>query len=229
MSLFTDSVFFGVTITLFTYFLGVQVKKKLKLAIFNPLLISIILIILFLAGTGMPYRIYSEGADIITYLITPATVCLALPMYDQMDALKKNAAGVICGILSGCVTSALCIFVCYLVFHFRDKIYITLLPKSITTAIGIGLSEELGGYTTITVLSIIITGIFGNMIAEGFLKLIRVTDPVAKGIAIGTSAHVMGTAKAMELGETEGAMSSLSIAVAGIITVIVAPLFAMLV
>lgn len=228
MSIFTDSMFFGVSITLFTYFIGVWVKSKLKLAIFNPLLISIILIILFLAGSGIPYENYSEGADIISYMITPATVCLALPMYDQMEALKKNAAGVVCGILSGCLTSALCILGCTLTFHFNHQIYITLLPKSITTAIGISLSEEMGGIATVTVLSIIITGIFGNMIAESFLKLIRVTDPVAKGIAIGTSAHVMGTAKAMELGETEGAMSSLSIAVAGVVTVVVAPLFAMI-
>ncbi|MCR5640644.1 MAG: LrgB family protein [Lachnospiraceae bacterium] len=228
MSLFTQSMFFGVTITLFTYFLGVWIKSKLKLAIFNPLLISIILIILFLAGSGIDYQVYSDGADYISYLITPATVCLALPMYDQMEALKKNAAGVVCGILSGCLTSALCILACSLIFQFNHQIYITLLPKSITTAIGIGLSEEMGGIATVTVLSIIITGIFGNMIAEGFLKLIRVTDPVAKGIAIGTSAHVMGTAKAMELGETEGAMSSLSIAVAGVVTVVVAPLFSML-
>jgi len=227
MSIFTESMFFGVTITLFTYFLGVWIKSKLKLAIFNPLLLSIIFIILFLAGTGIDYDIYSEGADYISYLITPATVCLALPMYDQMEALKKNAAGVVCGILSGCLTSALCILVCSLAFQFNHQIYITLLPKSITTAIGIGLSEEMGGIATVTVLSIIITGIFGNMIAESFLKFIRVTDPVAKGIAIGTSAHVMGTAKAMELGETEGAMSSLSIAVAGVVTVVVAPLFSM--
>ncbi|MBP5266136.1 MAG: LrgB family protein [Lachnospiraceae bacterium] len=228
MSIFTDSMFFGVSITLFTYFLGVWIKSKCKLAIFNPLLISIILIILFLAGSGIPYENYSEGADLVSYMITPATVCLALPMYDQMEALKKNAAGVVCGILSGCLTSALCILGCALVFHFNHQIYVTLLPKSITTAIGIGLSEEMGGIATVTVLSIIITGIFGNMIAESFLKFIRVTDPVAKGIAIGTSAHVMGTAKAMELGETEGAMSSLSIAVAGVVTVIVAPLFAMI-
>ena len=228
MSIFIESMFFGVSITLFTYFIGVWVKSKLKLAIFNPLLISIILVILFLAGSGIPYENYSEGADIISYMITPATVCLALPMYDQMEALKKNAAGVVCGILSGCLTSALCILGCTLAFHFNHQIYITLLPKSITTAIGISLSEEMGGIATVTVLSIIITGIFGNMIAESFLKLIRVTDSVAKGIAIGTSAHVMGTAKAMELGETEGAMSSLSIAVAGVVTVVVAPLFAMI-
>jgi predicted murein hydrolase (TIGR00659 family) len=228
MSLFNESIFFGVSLTLFTYFLGVWVKNKLKLAIFNPLLIAMILIILFLAGTGMEYSVYSEGANLISYMITPATVCLALPMYDQMEALKKNAAGVICGIISGCITSGLCVLACTVVFHFNHQIYLTLLPKSITTAIGIGLSEEMGGITTVTVLSIIITGIMGNMIAEGFLKLIRVTDPVAKGIAIGTSAHVMGTAKAMELGETEGAMSSLSIAVAGVMTVVIAPLFAML-
>lgn len=226
MEVLESSVFFGVTITLITYAIGVLIKKKLKIAIFNPLLISIALIIIFLAFTGIDYQSYSEGADFISYLLTPATVCLAVPMYEQMDSLKKNGLAIMAGILSGTITSMLCVLACTTIFKLNHETYVTLLPKSITTAIGIGVSEEMGGVITITIVAIIVTGIFGNMFAELICKLFKIQHPIAKGVAIGTSSHAMGTSKAMELGEVEGAISSLSLAVAGILTVILAPLFA---
>lgn len=226
MEVLESSVFFGVTITLITYAIGVLIKKKLKIAIFNPLLISIALIIIFLAFTGIDYQSYSEGADFISYLLTPATVCLAVPMYEQMDSLKKNGLAIMAGILSGTITSMLCVLACTAIFKLNHETYVTLLPKSITTAIGIGVSEEMGGVITITIVAIIVTGIFGNMFAEFICKLFKIQHPIAKGVAIGTSSHAMGTSKAMELGEVEGAISSLSLAVAGILTVILAPLFA---
>jgi len=226
MEVLESSVFFGVTITLITYAIGVLIKKKLKIAIFNPLLISIALIIIFLAFTGIDYQSYSEGADFISYLLTPATVCLAVPMYEQMDSLKKNGLAIMAGILSGTITSMLCVLACTAIFKLNHETYVTLLPKSITTAIGIGVSEEMGGVITITIVAIIVTGIFGNMFAELICKLFKIQHPIAKGVAIGTSSHAMGTSKAMELGEVEGAISSLSLAVAGILTVILAPFFA---
>lgn len=226
MEVLESSVFFGVTITLITYAIGVLIKKKLKIAIFNPLLISIALIIIFLAFTGIDYQSYSEGADFISYLLTPATVCLAVPMYEQMDSLKKNGLAIMAGILSGTITSMLCVLACTAIFKLNHETYVTLLPKSITTAIGIGVSEEMGGVITITIVAIIVTGIFGNMFAELICKLFKIQHPIAKGVAIGTSSHAMGTSKAMELGEVEGAISSLSLAVTGILTVILAPLFA---
>ena len=221
-----SSVFFGVTITLITYAIGVLIKRKLKIAIFNPLLISIALIIVFLAFTGIDYNSYAEGADFISYLLTPATVCLAVPMYEQMDSLKKNGLAIIAGILSGTITSMLCVLACTAIFKLNHETYVTLLPKSITTAIGIGVSEEMGGVITITIVAIIVTGIFGNMFAEFICKIFKISHPIAKGVAIGTSSHAMGTSKAMEIGEVEGAISSLSLAVAGILTVMLAPLFA---
>ena len=228
MTVLENSMFFGVTLTLCAYAIGAWLKKKFKLAIFNPLLISIILIIIFLAVSGMDYDTYNEGAEFVSYLLTPATVCLAVPMYDQMEALKKNAYAIIAGILSGTVTSMICVLACSLIFHFNHETYVTLLPKSITTAIGIGVTEEMGGVATITIAAIIITGILGNIIAEFVCKIFRIKHPVAKGIAIGTASHAMGTAKAMEIGYTEGAMSSLSIAVAGVLTVVLAPIFSFL-
>lgn len=226
MEMLESSVFFGVTITLITYAIGVLIKRKLKIAIFNPLLISIALIIVFLAFTGIDYNSYAEGADFISYLLTPATVCLAVPMYEQMDSLKKNGLAIIAGILSGTITSMLCVLACTAIFKLNHETYVTLLPKSITTAIGIGVSEEMGGVITITIVAIIVTGIFGNMFAEFICKIFKISHPIAKGVAIGTSSHAMGTSKAMEIGEVEGAISSLSLAVAGILTVMLAPIFA---
>ena len=224
-SFFTDSVFMGVVISLLTYELGLWIKKKVKFAIFNPLLISVIAVMVFLVVFHVDYSVYAEGAKYISYLLTPATVCLAVPLYEQFELLKKNVKAVIAGIVSGVFTSATCILVLAILAHFDHQQYVTMLPKSITTAIGMGVSEELGGYVTITVAVIIITGIFGYISADVVLKLFHIEEPIAKGVAIGSASHAVGTAKAMELGEIEGAMSSLSIAVAGILTVVVAMIY----
>ena len=224
--LLTNSVFFGVMVSILTYELGMFLKRKLKLAIFNPLLISIAAVIVCLLAFNIDYDSYNAGAKYISYLLTPATVCLAVPLYEQVELLKKNAKAIFAGILSGVLTSILCVLAGCVIFGLSHEQYVTLLPKSITTAIGMGVSEELGGRGTITVAVIIITGVFGNMMAEFVCKVFRIQEPVAKGIAIGSAAHAVGTAKAMEMGDIEGAMSSLSIAVAGLMTVVAAPLFA---
>lgn len=221
-----NSVFFGVFISIITYEVGVLIKKKLKLAIFNPLLISIALIIVLLLAFHIKYNVYESGAQYLSYFLTPATVALAVPLYEQIEPLKKNWKAIVAGILSGALTSALCVLAVALIFQLDNKQYVTLLPKSITTAIGMGLSEELGGIVTITVAVIVVTGVIGNMFAESICKLFHITDPVAKGIGIGSASHAMGTAKAMEMGEIEGAMSSLSIAVSGLLTVVVSIIFA---
>ena len=225
-SFLENSVFFGVFISIITYEIGVLIKKKLKLAIFNPLLISIALIIVFLLVFHIDYNVYESGAQYLSYFLTPATVALAVPLYEQIELLKKNWKAIVAGILSGALTSALCVLAVALLCQLDHKQYVTLLPKSITTAIGMGLSEELGGIVTITVAVIVVTGVIGNMFAESICKLFHITDPVAKGIGIGSASHAMGTAKAMEMGDIEGAMSSLSIAVSGLLTVVVSIIFA---
>ena len=146
-----DSVFFGVAISILAYELGVFLKKKLKLAVFNPLLISIVAVIVFLVAFHIPYESYNEGAKYLSYLLTPATVCLAIPLYEQFELLKQNVAAIFAGLISGVLTSVICVLVLSLLFHFDHAQYVTLLPKSITTAIGMGISDELGGYVTITV------------------------------------------------------------------------------
>lgn len=222
----TDSVFFGAMISLAAYEAGLLIKKKLKLAILNPLLIATICVMAVLLLCNIDYPHYNEGAKYISYLLTPATVCLAVPLYQQLELLRKNWKAVIGGITAGVLASLLSVFLLSMLFSLTHEQYVTLLPKSITTAIGMGVSEELGGITTITVAVIIITGILGNVIAEFVCKIFRIEEPIAKGLALGTASHAIGTAKAMELGEAEGAMSSLAIAVAGLMTVIGASVFA---
>lgn len=223
---FETSVFAGVTVSLIAYFVGMFLKKKLKLAIFNPLLVSIIFTIIVLVISKVDYKVYNEGAKYLSWFLTPATVCLAIPLYEQWQLLKKNYKAVIVGITSGVLTSLLTVFVLSLVMNLDHAQYVTLLPKSITTAIGMGLSEELGGYVTITVAVIVITGVLGNIFGEVICKLFRIEEPIAKGLALGSASHAIGTAKAMEMGEIEGAMGSLSIAVAGILTVVFSSAFA---
>lgn len=227
MSEFTEtSMFAGVTVSLLAYIIGALLKKKFKLAIFNPLLISIVLTIIMLVIADIDYDVYAQGADYLSWFLTPATVCLAIPLYEQWELLKHNVKAVMLGITAGVLASLTTVLVLSLIMHLSHEEYVTLLPKSITTAIGMGVSEELGGYVTITVAVIIVTGVIGNIFGELICKIFRITEPISKGIAFGSASHAIGTAKAMELGDVEGAMSSHSIAVSGILTVVGASIFA---
>ena len=221
------SATFGVVLSLVCYYIGVLLKKKFNSGLMNPLLISIILVIIILLTLKIDYADFNSSAKYLSWLLTPATVSLAIPLYMELDRLKKNIKAIMISIFVGTVTSLAVILMFAFIFHFSHAQYVTFLPKSITTAIGMGISEEMGGIVPITVAAIIVTGILGNIIGESVLKLCKVTDPIAKGLAMGTSAHAIGTAKAMEMGEVEGAMSSLAIVTAGIITVIGANLFGM--
>lgn len=221
----THSVFFGAFISLLFYEFGLTLKRRFKKAIFNPLLIAIVLTIAVLVIFGIDYDVYYSGAKYLSYLLTPATVCLAIPLYEQFELLKKNAAAVLAGIISGIITSLVLVLVFALVFRLSHAEYVTFLPKSITSAIGMAVSEQLGGYVPVTVAVIIISGLLGNITAESACRLFRINDPIAKGVAIGSSSHAIGTAKAIEMGEVEGAMGGLSIAVSGILTVFAAALF----
>ena len=227
--LFESSMFAGVTISLLAYLTGTVLKKKLKLPIFNPLLVSIILTMIVLVVADVDYDIYNKGASYLSWLLTPATVCLAIPLYEQWNLLKKYYQAVILGIVAGVLTSLTTVFVLAKLMGLDHKEYVTLLPKSITTAIGMGVSEELGGYVTITVAVIVVTGVFGNIFGELICKIFKITHPISKGLAFGSSSHAIGTAKAIELGEVEGAMSGLAIAVTGIMTVILATTYANLI
>ncbi len=224
--LLCNSLFFGAAISIITYQIGLVLRKKLKLALFNPIFISATLVIVILVVADIDYAGYYQGAKYLDYLLTPATVCFAIPLYEQLSVLKKHAKAVLVGIITGVLTSAVGVLCCVLLFRLDYTMYATLLPKSITSAIGMAQSEILGGIAPLTVAIIIVTGVFGNMIAETVCRIFRITEPVAKGVAIGTSSHAAGTTKAMEMGETEGAVSSLSVVVAGLVTIVVAAIFA---
>lgn len=224
----TQSVFFGSFLSLAAYEIGLACRRKWKLALLNPLLIATVIVVGLLAALKIPYGVYYSGAKYVSFLLTPATVCLAIPLYEQISLLKKNAAAILAGILSGVLTSLVLVLLFAAAFRFTHEEYVTFLPKSITTAIGMGVSEQLGGNVSITVVVIIVTGVLGNILAEPLCRLCRITNPVARGVGIGSASHAIGTARAMELGQVEGAMSGLSIAVSGILTVLAAAVFGML-
>lgn len=223
-----NSVFFGVLVSLGSYGIGMWLKRKTGLSLMNPLFVAITLVICILLLFNIDYPTYKRGADVISYMLTPATICLAVPLYQQVEHLKKNYKAVLAGVTSGVLSSLVSILILAMLFHLDHATYVTFLPKSITTAIGIGVSEELGGCVAVTVVVIIVTGVIGNIFAEKFLRLIKIEEPIAKGIAIGSASHAVGTSKAMEMGAVEGSMSSLSIVVCGIMTVIGASIFAMI-
>ena len=225
-NLLETSLFAGVSISLVSYMIGLALKKKFKLGIFNPLLISIIFTIVILVCANVDYETYNKCAVYLSWFLTPATVCLAIPLYEQWQLLKRNFKAVILGISAGVLTSLCTVLILAKLMKMTHREYVTLLPKSITTAIGMGVSEELGGYVTITVAVIVVTGVLGNIFGELICKIFKITEPISKGLALGASSHAIGTAKAIEMGEIEGAMSSLAIAVTGILTVVLASVFA---
>ena len=219
-ALFEASSYIGVVLSLLAYFIGLALKKHFRSSFLNPLLIAIVLVIIFLLFGKIDYDTYNASAKVLSWLLTPATVALAIPLYQQLDKLLKYRRAILVSILAGCLTSLTSVLLFALAFRFTHSQYVTFLPKSITTAIGMALSEEMGGNTAITVAIIILTGILGNVVAETLSKLFHIDDPVARGLAIGTCSHAIGTSKAYEIGEIEGAMSSLAIALSGIFTVI---------
>ncbi len=224
--LLSGSAYFGVTLSLAAYAVGLRLKKRIRKPFVNPLMISIILVIGCLLLLKVDYAVYKEGAQYLSFLLTPATVCLAIPLYQQLELLKKNWKAVIGGIAAGVLSSLVSVLALSVIFALTHEQYVSLLPKSITTAIGMGVSEELGGIVTLTVASIIFTGVLGSVIGEWVCRVFRIRERIAVGIAMGTSSHAIGTSRALEMGEVEGAMSSLSIAVAGLMTVAAASLFA---
>ncbi|MHA6602907.1 LrgB family protein [Aerococcus urinae] len=203
-----------------------KINNEIIKSMVNPLLMSIIIIIILLVVLDIPYEDYSRGGQYISLFVTPATVSLAIKLEKNFVHLKRNYPAILTGIVTGVLIHSALIVILGWIFRFDQAMVATLYPKSITTAIAVGVSESLGGIVSLTVAVVVFTGIVGAVIGEPLLKLFRVTDPVAQGIALGTSTHAMGTSRAIQMGEVQGAMSGLSIVVTGITVVILAPLFA---
>ena len=219
-----DTPIFGIIVTILFFNISLYIQRKTKNPILNPLLLSILGIILFLKISKIPYENYKIGSDTISYFLGPVTIVLAVPLYKQFDLFKKHMIEILAGICCGVVSSFVSIIIIGKITNSNVDIINSLIPKSITTPMGLSLTNTLNGIDAITVVAIVLTGILGAIIAPIVFKIGNINHPVAKGIALGTSAHALGTTKALEMGEVEGAMSGLSIGVAGIITVILIPL-----
>lgn len=222
MSALAESPFFGIALTVAAYWAGTKIQKKTGLVICNNIIIAVALLIAVLSAFHIPYDAYYQGGGIINMLLGPATACMAVSIYAKLDLLKKNWLPVLLGCLAGVVTSVGSILVMCRLFGLDAAMTASLLPKSVTTPIASAVSESHGGIVSITVAAVIFTGILGNLLAPFLIRLFRVKDPLAAGLGIGACSHAIGTAKALELGETEGAMSGLAIGVCGIITAILA-------
>ena len=222
MSELASSPFFGITLSIVAYWVGVRAQKKTGLVVCNSMLITVALIIAVLTVFHIPYEDYYQGGSLINLFLGPATACMAVTVYAKMDLLKKYWLPVLAGCLAGTVTSIGSILVLSRLFGLDKDMTASLLPKSVTTPIATVVSEGHGGIVSVTVAAVMVTGILGNLAAPFLVKLFRVKDPVAAGLGIGTCSHALGTAKALEMGETEGAMSGLAVGICGIFTALLA-------
>lgn len=212
------STYFFTALTVVAFALADVFQKKTQMVIFNPIIVSALGIIVVLKMLDIPSEVYQEGCRVLTYLLTPATICLAISFYVQISKLKKQLLPIFVGVLAGVICSAGSICFLSKFFALSDTMLFSLLPKSVTAAIGVPLSEEIGGVAALTTASITITGISGNILSPLFCKWFRLKDPVAQGVAIGTSSHVIGTVRAFEMSEMAGAVGSLSLTIAGLVT-----------
>lgn len=224
MSEFINTPLFGILLSIIAFEIGVWINKKTKISLLNPMLIGIVLVIGFLMVCNIKYESYKLGGDYISFFLAPATVALAVPLYKQLDKLKANWLPILVGIFVGSVSSIISVIVLAKFAGISQNVLVSITPKSITIPMGIEVSRLLGGLPAITVASIMITGITGAIISPIVCKLCHITDPVAQGVATGTASHAVGTSRMMEIGEIQGAMSSLSIGVAGVITAVLAPI-----
>ncbi|MGE5458046.1 MAG: LrgB family protein, partial [Methanococcaceae archaeon] len=203
---------------------GTLLYKKTRLSILNPLLVASVLVMVFLLYFGIDFETYNLGGDYISFFLGPATVVLAVPLYKKIRLLKSNALPILAGISAGCIAGISSILTLSILIGLDEVISKSLAPKSVTTPIGIEISKQIGGLPAITVAAIVITGITGAVLGPFICRRFRIKDKVAVGVAIGTASHALGTTRAIELGETEGAMSGLAIGIAGLVTVFLVPL-----
>ena len=220
---FLSTSLFGIILSLVAFKIGIMLYKKTHSSLFNPLLVSFVLVILFLLYFRIDFETYNVGGDYISFFLGPSTVVLAVPLYKKIHLLKSDALPIIAGISAGCIAGISSILILSSLFGLNQVVTISLVPKSVTTPIGIEISKQIGGLPAITVAAIVITGIIGAVLGPFICRLFRIKDSVAAGIALGTASHALGTTRAIELGETEGAMSGLAIGIAGLITVFLAP------
>ena len=220
MSEIYASPLFGIVLCIFSFEIGLWINRKTHSPLANPLMIAVVICIAVQQIFPIPLESFQQGGDIITMFLAPATAALSLSIYNQLDTLKKNLLPILAGTLTGSITSIGSVIGLCKLFGLDEELTASLIPKSVTTPIAMEVSRQHGGIVSFTVAAVIVAGIFGAILAPVLIKLFRVKNPVEAGIAIGTCSHALGTSKALEIGETEGAMSGIAIGVAGIITVV---------
>lgn len=224
MELMINSPLFGIFLTVITFIIGYEIQTKLSLKFLSPMVTSSVLIIAVLLIFKIPYANYKQGADILTFFVAPATVVLAVPLYKNLNIIKKYFLPILLGCLIGISIGVItAIFLCY-TFGINKEILLSMLPKSVTSAIGYEISKKIGAIIEISMVFIVICGIIGYSVGELIFKIFKIEDKIARGVALGSCSHVLGTAKAMELGEIEGSISTVSISISGILAVVIIPL-----
>lgn len=216
--------FTGLFVTIFFYLLGARLNKRWPNPLFTPLIFAILCVMAILLILDIEYETYMIGGQFINIWVTPATVALAIKLEQNYKYLRENYLAILSGIAAGVLFHTAIILGLSILFRFDGELFATLYPKSVTTAVALGVSESMGGIISLTVAIVVFTGILGAVIAPTLLKVTGITDPVAQGIAIGSSSHAMGTTKAIEMGDVQGAMSGLAIVVTGVVVVIFIPL-----
>lgn len=222
MNHWAQTPFFGIALTIFAFWIGVNVQKKLKIAIFNSIMIAAMVILLVLKLLGISLEAYFVGADLIHLMLGPATTCMAVSIYNKRDLLKKNFVPVLAGCLAGVLAHFVCVLLMSKLFKIEDALTLSLLPKSVTNPIATAISQEQGGVVSLTVAAVVVAGTLGNLAAPLMVKVFRIKNPMATGLGIGACSHAVGTARALEMGKTEGALSGLAIGICGIITAVLA-------
>lgn len=221
-----NSIYFGAGLSLVCYSLGLVIRKHVPSELCNPLLLASIFVIVILKVFQIDYDVYNNGASHITALMQPATVCLAVPLFKQIQALKKNIGAILISIFCGCISHVIVVIGLGMLFGVDHALIASILPKSVTTPIALGISSEIGGIEAVTVIGVVIAGMMGAIVAPTIYKIFKIKEPVAQGLGLGAASHAVGTSKAVELGETQAAMGSLAIVVTGVMTVIIVPFVA---
>lgn len=225
LNAFTSSPLFGFSLSLASYCAGQWIHKKLKFTLAHPLLLAILICMGVLLAFRIPVENFAAGGTFISMFLCPVTAALALSVYRKRQLLRKYLFPVLAGCIAGAGTSMGSVYLLCRLFGLDDVLTASLLPKSVTTPIAMSVSEMLGGIPSVSMAAVIITGIAGAIAAPAMIRLFRIDDPIAAGVGIGACSHAMGTSRALEIGETEGAMSSITIGISGIITVAAALFF----
>ncbi|WP_156299411.1 LrgB family protein [Streptobacillus canis] len=220
----TNDPLFGLLLTLLVYILFKKISEKVKLSLLNPIVLSIVLIIIILRMFNIPYENYFKGAEILNRMIVPATVALAMPLYKNFHLLKKYYKQILTGIGISTLLLTFLLGLIIAVIKIDSQILASILPKSVTTAIAVGVSEKINGITSITIITVIVCGNIGAIFGESVFKMFNITNPIAQGISLGTTSHAIGTSKAIEMGEVQGSMSGLAIIITGLFTVLIVPI-----